>query len=218
MVFENILLPKKKSDYERSLNQGVSLIQNRHFQKNNVISTSNSYQNTEIKDASYNTVADPKDSSKTTDMFYNQKKEMLEKSDKYGKEFDDKVEQYAADSTAALSYWNKYTKQVKKCKDDLCVKSSDGYYKTDEEVTACKVGCALQGPYVSSCSTTLTDETIWQKANKANAAVYCSSLANESNKCSGLTPEGGKGSVNSGSNIPEAAAAGCCECGGGKVA
>ena len=246
MVFENILLPKKKSDYERSLNQGVSLIQNRHFQKNNVISTSNSYQNTyspveafsvregmdsvkllagernrsvqntEIKDASYNTVADPKDSSKTTDMFYNQKKEMLTKSDKYGKEFDDKVEQYAADSTAALSYWNKYTKQVKKCKDDLCVKSSDGYYKTDEEVTACKVGCALQGPYVSSCSTTLTDETIWKKANKANAAVYCSSLANESNKCSGLTPEGGKGSVNSGSNIPEAAAAGCCECGGGK--
>ena len=90
MVFENILLPKKKSDYERSLNQGVSLIQNRNFQKNNVISTSNSYQNTyspveafsvregmdsvkllagernrsvqntEIKDASYNTVADQK--------------------------------------------------------------------------------------------------------------------------------------------------------------
>ena len=107
MVFENILLPKKKSDYERSLNQGVSLIQNRNFQKNNVISTSNSYQNTyspveafsvregmdsvkllegernrsvqntEIKDASYNTVADPKDSSKTTDMFYNQKKEYV---------------------------------------------------------------------------------------------------------------------------------------------
>ena len=246
MVFENILLPKKKSDYERSLNQGVSLIQNRHFQKNNVISTSNSYQNTyspveafsvregmdsvkllagernrsvqntEIKDASYNTVADPKDSSKTTDMFYNQKKDMLAKSDKYGKEFDEKVKEYGDNSTAALSYWNKYSKQVKKCKEDLCVKSSDGYYKTDEEVTACKVGCALQGPYVSSCSTTLTDETIWKKANKANAAVYCSSLANELNKCSGLTPEGGKGSVNSGSNIPEAAAAGCCECGGGK--
>ena len=65
-----------------------------------------------------------------------------------------------------LSYWNKYSKQVKKCKEDLCVKSSDGYYKTDEEVTACKVGCALQGPYVSSCSTTLTDETIWKKQIK----------------------------------------------------
>ena len=102
MVFENILLPKKKDEYKRSLNQGVTLIQNRNFQKNNVINTSNSYlnnyspveafsvregmdsvkllagernrsvQNTEIKDASYNTVADPKDSSKTTDMFYNQ--------------------------------------------------------------------------------------------------------------------------------------------------
>lgn len=245
MVFENILLPKKKDEYKRSLNQGVTLIQNRNFQKNNVINTSNSYlnnyspveafsvregmdsvkllagernrsvQNTEIKDASYNTVADPKDSSKTTDMFYNQKKDMLSKSDKYGQAFDAKVQEYGDNSEAALSYWKKYTKQVNNCKDNLCVKNPEGHYKTDEEVNACKVGCALQGPYVSSCSNTLTDETLWTKANKANAAVYCSSLANELNKCSGLTPEGGKGSINSGSNIPEAAASGCCECGGG---
>ena len=246
MVFENILLPTKKSDYERSLNQGVNLIQNRNIQKNNVISTSNSYQNTyspveafsvregmdsvkllagqrnrsvqntEIKDASYNTVADPKDPSKTTDLFYNQKKDMLSKSDQYGKDFQSKVDEYAENSTAALTYWKKYTRQVQNCKDNLCVKNPQGHYKTDEEVTACKVGCALQGPYVESCSNTLTDETIWKKANKANASVYCSSLANDLNKCSGLTPEGGKGSVNSGSDVPEEAASGCCECGGGR--
>ena len=46
MVFENILLPKKKSDYKRSLNQGLNLMQNRNFQKNNVIKNSNVFQNT----------------------------------------------------------------------------------------------------------------------------------------------------------------------------
>ena len=30
--------------------------------------------------------------------------------------FDEKVKEYGDNSTAALSYWNKYSKQVKKCK------------------------------------------------------------------------------------------------------
>tara|TARA_A100001011_G_scaffold339740_2_gene371365 strand:+ start:356 stop:1690 length:1335 start_codon:yes stop_codon:yes gene_type:complete len=249
MVFENILLPKKNSDNKRSLNQGINLIQNRNFQKNNVIKTSNIYldnyspvegfsireglgedksvkilagerkaatKNTDMKDTTYNTVPNPKDSSKTTDMFFNQKKTMLTKSDKFQKEFQSTVDKYGENSRGALQFWGHYKKQVENCKDNLCVKDPNGSYKTDNEVTACKVGCEVLGPYVSTCSTTLTDESIWKKANKANASVYCSSLANESNKCSGLTPNGGKGSINTGSNIPEQAAAGCCECGGGK--
>ena len=248
MVFENILLPKKNSDYKRSLNQGLNLMQNRNFQKNNVIKTSNVFQNTsspveaftiregldggtdsvkilagqrkpdklnaDIVDRTYNIVVDPKDNTKSTDMFWNQRQKMRKEAQKFEEEYTKLIGEYTTQSTTALNKWSKFKSQVENCKSRLCDKNE--IYKTDAEKTACKVGCEINGPYVSSCETTLKDDSIWKAASQPNASVYCSSLANELNKCSGLTTQGGKGKVNSGSSVPAAAEAGCCECGGGK--
>jgi hypothetical protein len=246
MVFENILLPKKKSDYKRSLNQGLNLMQNRNFQKNNVIKNSNVFQNAgspveaftireglngsdsvkilagqrkpdklnaDIVDRTYNIVNDPKDNTKSTDMFWNQRQKMKKESQDFEQEYTKLIGEYKESSGIAMQKWNEYKQQVGNCKNKLCEKDQ---YKTEGEKTACRVGCELYGPYVSSCETTLKDESIWKAASKPNAAVYCSSLANEANKCSGLTTQGGKGKVNLNSSVPSAAESGCCECGGGR--